>query len=97
MVLASVSTRVPRQNGHVAGRLTASLNRDSDIVGIFPSGARVTHRMRSGYRSIAVVKDRAVPTNAELQGALSPGITLTEALAEWSRTSSETARSRAAP
>jgi hypothetical protein len=39
MVLAIVSTRLPWQNGHVVGRVTASLNRDSDIVAMFPSGA----------------------------------------------------------
>ena len=37
MVLAMVSTRLPSQNGHVVGRVTASLNRDSDIVAMFLS------------------------------------------------------------
>ena len=32
MVLAMVSTRLPWQNGHAAGRGTSSLNRDSDIL-----------------------------------------------------------------
>lgn len=34
IVLASVSTRLPWQKGHAAGRPIASLNRDSDIVSI---------------------------------------------------------------
>ena len=34
MVLASVSTRLPWQNGHAVGRLIASLNRHSLIVGV---------------------------------------------------------------
>ncbi len=34
IVFASVSTRLPWQNGHAVGRLTTSLNRDSDIVGV---------------------------------------------------------------
>jgi hypothetical protein len=44
MVLASVSTHLPRQNGHVVGRVTGSLNRDSNIVAIFPSCASAAHR-----------------------------------------------------
>jgi hypothetical protein len=35
IVLASVSTRLPWQNGQAVGRLTASLIRDSDIIGVF--------------------------------------------------------------
>jgi hypothetical protein len=34
IVLASVSIRLPWQNGQAVGRLIASLNRDSDIVGV---------------------------------------------------------------
>jgi hypothetical protein len=35
IVLASVSTRLPWQNGHAVGLLIVSFNRDSDIVGVF--------------------------------------------------------------
>ena len=35
MVLAMVSTRLPRQNGHVVGRVTASPNRDSNVIAVF--------------------------------------------------------------
>jgi hypothetical protein len=35
IVLASVSTFLPWQNGHAVGRLITSFNRDSDIVGVF--------------------------------------------------------------
>jgi len=34
IVLASVSTRLPWQNGHAVGLLIVSFNRDSDIVGV---------------------------------------------------------------
>jgi hypothetical protein len=35
IVLASVSIRLPWQNGHAVGLLSASFNRDSDIVVVF--------------------------------------------------------------
>jgi len=35
IVLASVSSRLPWQNGHAVGRSIASLNRNSDIVGVY--------------------------------------------------------------
>jgi hypothetical protein len=35
IVLASVSTRLPWQNGHAVGLLIVSFIRDSDIVGVF--------------------------------------------------------------
>jgi hypothetical protein len=40
MTLASVSTALPWQNGHVVGRVAASLNPDSDIGALHPSQIR---------------------------------------------------------
>jgi hypothetical protein len=55
IVLASVSIRLPWQNGQAVGRLAASLIRDSDIIGVFilPSSRLValfTYAHESGRR-----------------------------------------------
>jgi|SoiMethySBSTD1v2_1073268.scaffolds.fasta_scaffold457041_5 hypothetical protein len=57
IVLASVSTRLPWQNGHAVGLLTASFNRDSDIVGVF---------------DLAFIKRFALFTNAHESELLRP-------------------------
>jgi hypothetical protein len=42
IVFASVSTRLPWQNGHLVGRAIASLNRNSDIVAVSPFGFSIS-------------------------------------------------------
>jgi hypothetical protein len=61
IVLASVSSRLPWQNGHAVGLLMVSFNRDSDMVGIFhPAFIELfalftsAHLMRHGRGDYAV-------------------------------------------
>ena len=61
IALAIVSTRVPRQNGHVVGRVTASVSSESDIVAMFPSDVRDTTMIRSPLRHAVSLRSAGVP------------------------------------
>jgi hypothetical protein len=61
IVLASVSIRLPWQNGQAVGRLTASLIRDSDIIGVFHlvviTACRTVHLCTREQTAPAVIAD----------------------------------------
>ena len=66
IVLASVSNRLPWQKGHAVGRPIASLNRDSDIVGVlhpaFGRGSTVHESTRGRTAVPCPARRRSSPT-----------------------------------